>query len=114
MITKVHTHFSNDILVAVYFSFFNHKHYKGSMCFENINNELVSDGLEFFGNSFSKPLKDIVKYLKNNTHFNKIKIYFKFEEEKKFEKYLVSFEKNKKYYTYQLPPNLKVRGFYKS
>ena len=101
MITKISTHNSDNGLVTIYFSFFNHKHYKGSLCFENINGELISDGLEFFGNDFSKSLNDIVKYVKANTKFRKIKIYSKFETYKKFEKYLSAFDKDGKYYTYE-------------
>ena len=101
MITKVSTHISDSNLVAIYFSFFNHKHYKGSLCFEVINNELISDGLEFFGYNFTKPLKDIVKYLKLNTNYNKIKVYSKFETYKKFERFLSDFIKVGKYYIYE-------------
>ena len=69
--------------VAIYFSFFNHKHYKGSITFEDIDGELVSDGLDFFGYDFSKPLRDIINFLKSNTKYNKIKVYSKLEEYKK-------------------------------
>lgn len=105
MITKISIHSFNNNLVVIYFSFFNHKHYKGSICFEVINNELISDCLEFFGNDFSKPLKDIIKYIKTNTNYNKITIYSKFDNYKKFEKFLSNFNKfttdNKDYYIYE-------------
>lgn len=93
MITKISTHKMEDEYIAIYFSFFNHKHYKGSITFEDIDGELVSDGLEFFGYDFSKPLRDIINFLKSNTKYNKIKVYSKFEEYKKFEKFLIDFKK---------------------
>ena len=93
MITKISAHKREDEYIAIYFSFFNHKHYKGSITFEDINGELISDGLEFFGYDFSKSLKDIVKFLNLNTKYDKIIVYSKFEEYKKFEKFLFDFNK---------------------
>ena len=102
MVTKISVHKRKDEYIAIYFSFFNHKHYKGSITFEDINGELISDGLEFFGNDFSKPLKDIIKFLKSNTKYNKIIVYSKFEENKKFEKFLIDFKKDGEIYSYEI------------
>ena len=48
MITKISTHKIENEYIAIYFSFFNHEYYKGSITFEDIDGELVSDGLKFF------------------------------------------------------------------
>ena len=81
---------------------------------KGFENAFCSDGLKFNGNSFSKSLKDIVKYiqkynLKYNTKYNKILIYFQFSEEEENKKYLKNFlqviKDNKEYFIYEFKRN---------
>ena len=124
MITYFSEHFVHNKPNSVNFKFISHKKNKGFISFaivenghpwlKGFENAFCSDGLKFNGNSFSKSLKDIVKYiqkynLKYNTKYNKILIYFQFSEEEENKKYLKNFlqviKDNKEYFIYEFKRN---------